>query len=112
MAQFLVPNAIADIVKEPSNDEVRRGTKLSLAIQPGYEAIYYEIIVVLEVTLLMRGISVVLGLPMNSQSSTFDVYHAIPLHQLNGGQQNCVVVPASVACLSSVNRKLPFRRAR
>ena len=82
--QFLVPNAIADIVNELSNDEIRRGTKLSPAIQPGYEAIYYEINVVLEVTLLPRGISVVLGIPMNSKSSTFDAYHAIPLYQPNG----------------------------
>ena len=82
--QFLVPNAIPDIVNQLSNDEVRRGTKLSPAIQPGYEAIYYEINVLLEVTLLPRGISVVLGIPMNSESSTLDVYHAIPLYQTNG----------------------------
>ena len=50
----------------------------------GYEAIYYEINVVLEVTLLPRGISIVLGITMNSNSSTFDVYHAIPLYQPNG----------------------------
>ena len=82
--QFLLPQEIADIVQELSDDEVRRGTKLSPAIQPGYEAIYYEINIVLEVTLIPRGISVVLGFPMNSKSSTFDVYHAIPLHQPNG----------------------------
>ena len=76
--QFLLPQEIADIVQELSDDEVRRGTKLSPAIQPGYEAIYYEINIVLEVTLIPRGISVVLGIPMNSKSSTFDVYHAIP----------------------------------
>ena len=85
--QFLVPNAIADIVSELSNDEVRRGTKLSPAIQPGYEAIYYEINVVLEVRLLPRGISVVFGIPMISKSSTFDLYHAIPLYQPNGGNK-------------------------
>ena len=82
--QFLVPNAIADIVNELSNDEIPRGTKLSPAIQPGYEALYYEINVVLEVTLIPRGISVVLGIPMNSKSSTFNVHHAIPLYQPNG----------------------------
>ena len=82
--QFLVSNAIADIVNEFSKDEVRRGTKLSPAIQPGYEAIYNEINVVLEVTLLPRGISVVLGNPMNSKSPTLDVYHAIPLYEPSG----------------------------
>ena len=82
--QVFVPNAIADIVNELSNDEIRRSTKLSPAIQPGYEAIYYEINVVLEVTLLPRGISVVLGIHMKYKSSMFHVYHAIPLYQPNG----------------------------
>ena len=80
--QFFVPNPIADIANELSNDEVRRGAELSPAIQPGYEAIYYEINVVLEVTLIPRGISVVLGISM--ASTTFDVDHAIPLYQPNG----------------------------
>ena len=45
---FLVPNAIADIVNELSNKEVRRVTKMSPAIEPKYGAIYYEKNVVLE----------------------------------------------------------------
>ena len=61
-----------------------RGTKLTPAIQPGFEAIYYEIELVSEVTLIPRRISVVLGVPMNSKSSTFKVYHATPLYQWNG----------------------------
>ena len=82
--QFLVPNAIADVVNKLSNEEIRRGTKLSPAIQPGYEAIYYKINVVLEVTLIPRGISVVLGIPMNSKSSTFDRSTCItPYHSTN-----------------------------
>ena len=32
--QFLIPNAIADIANELSNDELRRGTKLSPAFEP------------------------------------------------------------------------------
>ena len=82
--QFLLPQEIADIVQELSDDEVRSGTKLSPAIQPGFEAIYYEINTVLEVSLIPQEILVVLGIPMNSKSSTFDVYHAIPLHQPKG----------------------------
>ena len=50
----------------------------------GFEAVFYEIQLVLEVTLIPRGISVVLGVPMNSQSSTFNVYHASPVYQPNG----------------------------
>ena len=83
-AQYFAPNAITDIVKELSNDSVRRGTKLSPAIPPGNEAINYDINVALELTLLPRSISVVLGVPMNSKSSMFDVRHATPLYQSNG----------------------------
>ena len=82
--QFLLPDDIAAIVRQLAEDEVRRSTKLSPAIQPGTEAIYYEIQMVLEITLIPSGISVVLGIPMNSKSSTFDIYKAIPLHQPNG----------------------------
>ena len=49
----------------------------------GHKAIYYEIQLVLEVTLLSSGLSVVLGIPMNSKSSTFDIYLATPLYQPN-----------------------------
>ena len=38
---------------------------------------------VLEVSLLTTSISVVLGVPMNSKSSTFNVYHATSLYQPN-----------------------------
>ena len=37
----------------------------------------------LEVTVLREGSSIVLGIPVNSKSSTFDVYRAIDLHQAN-----------------------------
>ena len=37
----------------------------------------------LEVTVLQEGLSIVLGIPMNSKSSTFDDYRVIPLHQPN-----------------------------
>ena len=82
--QFLLPAEMAAIVKELSEDEVRCGTKLSPGIQPGTEAIYYEFQLVLEITLVPSGISVVLRNPMNSRSSTFDISKAIPLYQPNG----------------------------
>ena len=81
--QFLLPDQLASIVKELANDEILRGTKLSPSIRVGHEAIYYEIQLVLEVTLLSSGLSVVLGIPMNSKSSTFDIYLATPLYQPN-----------------------------
>ena len=53
------------------------------AIQVGFEATNYKVQIVLEVTVLQEGLSIVLGILMNSKSSTFDVYRAIPLHQPN-----------------------------
>ena len=79
--QFLLPDQIASIVKELANDENLRGTKLSPAIRVSHEAIYYEIQLVLEGNLLSSGFSVVLGIPMNSKSSTFDIYLATTLYQ-------------------------------
>ena len=81
--QFLLPDQLASIVKELANDEILRGTKLSPAIRVGHEAIYYKIQHVFEVTLLSSGLSVVLGIPMISKSSTFDIYLATPLYQRN-----------------------------
>ena len=82
--QFLLPQEIADIVRTLSVEESYHGTKLTPAIQPGFEAVYYKIQLVLEVTLIPRGISVVLGVPMNSKSATFNVCHASRLYQPNG----------------------------
>ena len=81
--QFFLPQEIADIVRTLSEEESYRGTKLTPAIQPGFEAVYYEIQLVLEVTLIPHGISVILGVSMNSKSSTFNLYHDTPLHQPN-----------------------------
>ena len=82
--QFLLQQEIADIVRTLSEEEGYRGTKLTPAIQPGFAAVYYKIQLVLEVTLILRGISVVLGIFMNSKSSTSTMYHATPLCQPNG----------------------------
>ena len=79
--QFLLSQENADTVRTLSQEESYHGTKLTLATEPGFEVVYYEIQLVLEVTLIPRGISVVLGVPMNSNSSTFNVYHATPLYQ-------------------------------
>ena len=45
---------------------------------------YYGIKIALEATLHPWGFSVVLKIPMNSKSSLFNVYQAIPLYQPNG----------------------------
>ena len=57
--------------------------KTSPAIRLSHEAIYYESQLVLEVTLLSSGLLVVLGIPMNSKSSTFDIYLATTVYQTN-----------------------------
>ena len=80
--QFLLPSQLASIVNELTHDEILRGTKPSPAIHMGQGAIYYEIQMVLEVCLFPKVISVVLGVPMNSQRH-FNVYRAIPLYQPN-----------------------------
>ena len=81
--QFLLLDQLASIVKELANDEIIRRTKLFPATCVSHEAIYYEINLVLEVTLLSSGLSVVLGIPKNFKSSTFDIYLATPLYQPN-----------------------------
>ena len=80
---FLTPIHLAEIVHELTMEEVHRGTKLTPAIQVGYEASYYEVQMVLEVTILASSISVVLEIPMNSKSVKFNLLRAIPLYQPN-----------------------------
>ena len=88
---FLTPHQLGSIVKDLTEEEIRRGTKLTPAIQVGFEATYYEVQIVLEVTVLEQGLSIVLGIPMNSKSSTFDIYRAIPLHQPNDDKRTASV---------------------
>ena len=80
---FLTPDQLAAIVEDLTAEKIRRGPKLTPAIQVGFEATYYEVQIVLEVIILQENLSIFLGIPMNSKSSTFDVYRAIPLHQPN-----------------------------
>ena len=106
--QFLLPDQLAAIVTELANDEILRGTKLSRAIRVGHEAIYYEIQLVLEVTLLSSGLSVVLGIPMNSKSSTFDIYLATPPYQPNadGDTASLYQFPNPFLAISTDNTQL------
>ena len=83
MPQFLLPTQLATIGQELAVGELRKGSKLTRAIPSGFEAIYYELQIVLEVTLLPKGISFVLGIPMNSKSATYNVFQAEPFYQRN-----------------------------
>ena len=81
--QFLLPTQLATIVQELAAEEFRKGSKLTTATPSGFEAIYYELQYVLEVTMLPKGISFVLGIAMNSKSATYNVFQAKPLYQPN-----------------------------
>ena len=81
--QFLLPTQLATIVQELAAEEFRKGSKLTPAIPSGFEAIYYELQMVLEDTMLHRGNFFVLGIPMNSKSATYNVFQAEPLYQPN-----------------------------
>ena len=104
--QFLLPSQLASIVNVLAHDWILRGIKLSPAIRVGQEAIYYELQMVLEVFLLPRGISVVLGVPMKSKRP-FDVYPAIPLYQLNndGGTASLYHFPKPLLAISTDNSR-------
>ena len=81
--QFLLPTQLATIVQELAAEEFRKGSKLTPSIPLGFEAIYYELQIVIEVTMLPEGISFVFGIPMNSKSATYNVLQAEPLYQPN-----------------------------
>ena len=81
--QFLLPTQLVTIVQELAAEEFRKGSKLTPAIPSGFEAIYYELQTVLEVTMLPKGISLVLGIPMNSKSATYNVLQLELLYQPN-----------------------------
>ena len=70
----------------------------------GQEAIYYELQMVLKVSLLPKGISVVLGVPMNSKRN---VYRAIPLYQPNddGDTASLYHFPKPLLAISTDNSR-------
>ena len=64
-------------------EEFWKSSQLTLAIQSGFEAINYELQLLLEVTMIPKGTSFVLGVPMNSKSATYNVFQAEPFYQPN-----------------------------
>ena len=89
--QFPLPTQLATIVQELAAEEFRKGSKLTPAIPSGFEAICYELQIVLEVTMLPKGISFVLGIPMNSKSATYKVFQAETLYQPNDDGKTATV---------------------
>ena len=81
--QFLIPTQLTTIVQELAAEVFRKGSKLTPAIPLGFEAIYYELQIALEVTMLPKGISFVLDIPINSKSATYNVFQAERLYQPN-----------------------------
>ena len=80
---FLKPNKNTALVEDLTAEEIWWGTKLNPVIQVDFETTFCEV-QVLEVTVLQEGFSIVLGIPRNSESSTFDVNRATAWHQPNG----------------------------
>ena len=80
---FLLPRQLAAIVEELATEDFLGGSKQTAAIPSGFEAIYYELQIVLEVTMLIKGISFVPGIPENSKSATYNVFQAEPSYQPN-----------------------------
>ena len=80
---FLLPTQLATFVQELTAEEFRKGCKLTPDIPSGFNAIYYEVQTVLEVTMLPKSNSFVFGIPMFSKSATYNVFRAEPLYQPN-----------------------------
>ena len=70
-------------MQQVAAEEIRIDSKLTPATPSAFEAIYYELQVVLEVTMFSLGISFVLGIPMNSKAATYKVFKAKHLYQPN-----------------------------
>ena len=106
--QFLLPTQLATIVQELAAEEFRKGSKLTPAIPSGFEAIYYELQIVLEVTMLPKGISFGLGIPMNSKSATYNVFQAERLYQTNDDGKTASVyqIPKPYVAIATDNTNI------
>ena len=80
---LLTPNRLAEIAHELTMEEVHRGTNLTPSIHVVYEATYCEVQIVLEVSSIASGISVLLGKTISSKSAAFKILRALPLYQSN-----------------------------
>ena len=72
-----------------------KSKKVTFAILFSFEATCCEIAIVFGITVLKQSLSIVLGFPMNSESSTVDIYPDLPLHQPNQNE-----TAASAFCFS------------
>ena len=81
--QILLPTQLATIVQESAAEEIRKSSKMTPAIPSGLEAIYYKLQLVLEVTMLPKGISFVFGIPLKPKSAAYNVFQAKPSYQAN-----------------------------
>ena len=75
-------------MQELAAEEFHRGSKLTPAISSGSEAINNKLQRVVEVTVLPKGVSFLLVIPVNSTSATYNVSLAEPLYQRNDDRKN------------------------
>ena len=86
-------------MKELAAEEFRKGSKMSPALTSDFKDIHYELQIVLDVTMLPKGIYSVLGNPMNSNSATYKVFQAKPLHQPNDIVKTASFYQFPIACV-------------
>ena len=107
--QVLLLTQLATIVQDLAAGDFRKGRKLTPAIPSAFEAICYELQVVLEVTMLPRGVSFVLGIPMNSKSPTYNFFQTEPLNQPNDDDKTASVqqFPKPFVAIATDTNKIP-----
>ena len=96
------------MVQDLAAEEFRKCSKLTPAVPSGFEAIYYELQIVLEGTMLPEGNSFVSDIPMNSKSATYNVFQAEPLYQPNDDGKTASVYqfPKPYAAIATDNTNL------
>ena len=108
--QLLLPTQVATIVQELAAEELRKSGKATPAIPSGFEVIYYEMQKVIRVRMLRKGISFVLGIPMNSKSATCFVSQAELLYQPYDDGKTASVHHFLETLRRDCNRQNPFCR--
>ena len=81
--QFVLPTQLATNLQKLAAEEFRKISKLTPAISSGFEATHYDLQIVLVVTMLPKGISFVLSIPiiLSLQPTTFSKpnFHINPM---------------------------------
>ena len=69
------------LLKDLTIDEIWKLIKHTTANRVDFQVTYFNVQIVLQLSVMQERLSVVLGNPINSESSTFNNYRAILIHQ-------------------------------